>query len=142
MTGFSMRLAGLVLPVLAASCAAAPPPDYSPNYSYVSTAGGGQTLAPDACLAEPADKPPERKSLIGPLTPELGPHLPPGCANAYNLQQMAENKGDLVSGRKMGPASGAVTARAARRYIYGDEAPTGGANPGDLPPPQSSTDTP
>lgn len=131
----------LVVPLAAAAgCAAALPPDYSPGYSYVSTAGGGQTLAPDACLAQSADIPPPRQtSDIGPLTPELGPHIPPGCANAYNLQRIAERQRDLVEGRRMGPGSGAVTARAARRFIYGDEQPTGGANPG--PPPEASVET-
>lgn len=133
------RYFGIALPFMVAACSATAPPDYSPGYSYVASSGGSDVLAPDACLAEPADIPPARRSPSDSLTPELGPHLPPGCANAYNLQLMAERKSDLVKGRKMGPASGAVTARAARRYIYGEEQPQGGANESSTP--EASTQT-
>ena len=43
----------------------------------------------------------------------------PGCANAHNLQRMAERQSDLVRGRPLGAAPAAPTARAAQEYIYG-----------------------
>jgi hypothetical protein len=111
------------------------PQDYSPGYSYVATSSsgseksaGGSVLAPNACLAEPADDDLSAASTDLTIVSGVGTHLPPGCANAYNLQRMAESQRDLVEGRQMGPAAGAPTARAARRYLYGDEAPIGGAN--------------
>jgi len=89
------------------------PPDYSPNYSYVPVASpyeGGRVryvLAPDACLRpDPTDI-------------QLGPRLPPGCANAANLLAMTERKRDVVQGRKLGLAPAAPAARAAQKYIYG-----------------------
>jgi type IV pilus biogenesis protein CpaD/CtpE len=97
-------------------------PDYSPNYSYVNVVrNDGSTkrvLAPDACLtgeASPAD--------------DAGaPRLPPGCANSYNLQRMAERKRDLTHGRPLGPAPGGPAARAAQRYLEGNQQPAlGGA---------------
>ncbi|MDX8534195.1 hypothetical protein RFM41_23645 [Mesorhizobium sp. VK25A] len=109
--------------------------DYSPGYSYVSTDTGGSekgvsgsVLAPNACLAEPADddNPAARTDLT--VVSGVGSHLPSGCANAYNLQRMAESQRDLVEGRRMGAAPAAPTARAARRYLDGEEAPVGGAN--------------
>jgi hypothetical protein len=94
-----------------------PPPDYSPNYTRVSVVSeDGHTkraLVPEACITpddqSPADTGPER--------------LPPGCANNYNLQQMAARKRDLTKGRALGPAPAAPTARAAQRYIDGREQP-------------------
>ena len=68
--------------------------------------------------------------------PFLGPHLPPGCANAHNLQRMAERQGDLVRGRPLGAAPAAPTARAAQEYIYGTKGTLGGGlarTPGTLP---------
>ena len=88
------------------------PPDYSPDYTTVPVVGpNGKTrwvMVPKACLVPDATEP-----------PMLGPHLPPGCANAYNLQRMAERKSDLVRGRALGAAPAAPTARAAQEYIYG-----------------------
>ncbi|TPJ31647.1 hypothetical protein [Mesorhizobium sp. B2-7-2] len=109
--------------------------DYSPGYSYVSTDTGGSqkrvsgsVLAPNACLAEPADddNPAARTDLT--IVSGVGSHLPSGCANAYNLQRMSESQRDLIEGQRMGAAPAAPTARAARRYLDGEEAPTGGAN--------------
>ncbi|MER8604300.1 hypothetical protein NKH48_11085, partial [Mesorhizobium sp. M1233] len=41
---------------------------------------------------------------------------------------MAERQRYRVDGRRMGRAGAAPTARAARRYLDGEEAPIGGAN--------------
>ena len=98
------------------------PPDYSPNYTSVPVvAPNGETrmvLVPIACLVPDATEP-----------PLLGPHLPPGCANAHNLQRMAERKSDLVYGRPLGAAPAAPTARAAQEYIYGAKGTLGGGLP-------------
>ncbi|MFC3691155.1 hypothetical protein [Chenggangzhangella methanolivorans] len=105
-----------------AACAPEAPNAYSPGYSRVTLADGGadgkvrkgydqagrarQTaLLPDACV-----------------TPDTAPdpmYLPSGCANAVNLQQMAEREEDLERGREPGPSMAAPSARAARRYIDG-----------------------
>lgn len=104
------------------------PDDYSPGYSYVATGEGSQKgadssmLVPDACLAAPADGRTKAETRVT-IVKDLGEHLPPGCANAYNLQRMAESQRDLVEGRRMGPAHGAPTARAARKYLYGEDGP-------------------
>jgi hypothetical protein len=122
-------------------CAAAPPypeptvywgtfpQDYSPDYASVPVvAPNGRTryvLVPKACLVPDATEP-----------PFLGPHLPPGCANTYNLQRMAERKSDLVRGRPLGAAPAAPTARAAQEYIYGAKGTLGGglpSGPGTVP---------
>jgi hypothetical protein len=117
------------------------PPDYSPDYTSVPVVGpNGKTrwvLVPKACLVPDATEP-----------PFLGPHLPPGCANTYNLQRMAERKSDLVHGRPLGAAPAAPTARAAQEYIYGTKGTLGGGlprAPGTVPPgpgPQSETEKP
>src|SRR5215472_10923914 len=94
-----------------AACAELPP-DYSPDYSYVPVVASPThpgrvryVLAPNACLTpDPTDW-------------QLGPRLPPGCANAANLLAMTEHKRDVVRGRKLGPAPAAPSARAAQRYI-------------------------
>jgi type IV pilus biogenesis protein CpaD/CtpE len=96
--------------------------DYSPNYSYVNVASNdGRTkrvLAPDACLTGDTSAPVD----AGP------PRLPPGCANNFNLQRMAERKRDLTHGRPLGPAPGEPAARAAQRYLDGNQPPPlGGA---------------
>ena len=100
----------------------AQPPDYSPDYTSVPVvAPNGKTrwvLVPKACLVPDATEP-----------PLLGPHLPPGCANAHNLQRMAEHKSDLVYGRRLGAAPAAPTARAAQEYIYGAKGTLGGGLP-------------
>jgi hypothetical protein len=129
-----------LLPVMVlAGCQHDPKPrqEYVPGYSYVQTDDGGSekgvtqsVLAPNACLAEPADDDatPARTDLT--IVSGVGSHLPSSCANAFNLQRMAESQRDLVEGRRVGPAPAAPTVRAARRYLDGDEAPTGGANSG------------
>ena len=98
------------------------PPDYSPDYTSAPVvAPNGETrsvLVPVACLVPDATEP-----------PLLGPHLPPGCANAHNLQRMAERKSDLVYGRPLGAAPAAPTARAAQEYIYGAKGTLGGGLP-------------
>ncbi|MER8607609.1 hypothetical protein NKH48_28575, partial [Mesorhizobium sp. M1233] len=105
-----------VVPALVlAGCASSPQQrqDYSPGYNYVSTdAGGsekgigGSVLAPDACLAEPADDDNSAAKTNLTIVSGVGSHLPPGCANAFNLQRMSESQRDLVEGRRMGPAAG------------------------------------
>ncbi|WP_048647057.1 hypothetical protein [Nitratireductor soli] len=125
----------LAMPFLALAGCNPAPPDYSPGYSYVAADGfadssktaGGAILVPDACLSDPADPTPSPAATPGTIVPQLGPHLPPGCANAYNLQRMVESERDLVEGRHPGPASAAPTARAARKYLYGKDSPLGGA---------------
>jgi hypothetical protein len=120
-----------------AGCAAAPPypdstvywgtfpqqpPDYSPDYASVPVVDHkGRTryvLVPRACLTPDGTEP-----------QFLGPHLPPGCANAHNLQRMAERQSDLVRGRPLGAAPAAPTARAAQEYIYGTKGTLGGGLP-------------
>ena len=115
------------------------PPDYSPDYASVPVVGpNGRTrwvLVPKACLVPDATEP----TL-------LGPHLPPGCANAHNLLRMAERKSDLVYGRPLGAAPAAPTARAAQEYIYGTKDTLGGGLPRapgtapTAPGPQSETE--
>ncbi|MER9475320.1 hypothetical protein, partial [Mesorhizobium sp. M0520] len=105
-----------VVPALVlAGCASSPQQrqDYSPGYNYVSTdAGGsekgvgGSVLAPDACLAEPADDDNSAAKTNLTIVSGVGSHLPPGCANAFNLQRMSESQRNLVEGRRMGPAAG------------------------------------
>jgi hypothetical protein len=98
------------------------PPDYSPNYSYIPVPAPTAkhpdrveyVLAADACLLPD----PTAATPTGPL-------LPPGCANAYNLQRMADREHDLVEGRKLGRAPAAPSARAAEKYIYGAQGPLG-----------------
>ena len=105
------------------------PLDYSPDYTRVPVVDrNGRTryaLVPKACLSPDPTEP-----LL------MGPHLPPGCANAHNLQRMAEREGDLVQGRPLGAAPAAPTARAAQEYIYGTKGTLGGGLarvPGTLP---------
>ncbi|WP_163266841.1 hypothetical protein [Chelativorans alearense] len=137
----AIRAATLLSVMTAAGCVAAPP-DHSPGYRYVATnsytdigkGGGGSVLVPDACLGEPADNPPLRGATDLTVVPQLGPHLPPGCANAYNLQRMVESERDLIEGRRPGPAPAAPTVRAARRYIDGEEDALGGAHDTGTPP--------
>jgi hypothetical protein len=100
------------------------PPDYSPNYSYIAVPAPTAkhpnrveyVLAADACLL------PDPTAAI-----PTGPLLPAGCANAYNLQRMADREHDLVEGRKLGRAPAAPSARAAEIYIYGGQGPLGAA---------------
>ncbi len=101
---------------------AGPFPEQPPDYTRVPVVTrSGRTryvLVPKACLEPDPTEP-----------PLLGPHLPPGCANAHNLQRMAERQSDLVHGRPLGAAPAAPTARAAQEYIYGTKGTLGGGLP-------------
>jgi len=130
MLRISVPSLGLAAGLALAACAPPPyyavyrfaelPPDYSPDYTYVPVIAPDQrserwVLVPKACL------------LADPTEPiHLGPHLPPGCANAYNLIGMAERKSDLVEGRRLGAAPAAPSARAAQIYLYGEKGPLAG----------------
>ena len=97
------------------------PPDYSHRYTSVAvlTPSGREkrVLVPEACIT------PDKVSEA-----DIGePRIPPGCANNYNIQQMAARKRDLTQGRKLDKAPGAPVARAAQRYLDGKDAPLGGA---------------
>jgi hypothetical protein len=99
------------------------PPDYSPHYTHVKVVNEqGRTksvLAPEACLVDEDARSPA----------QMGERrLPSGCANAYNLQRMAERKRDLTHGRPLGAAPAAPATRAAQKYLDGRDAPAlGGA---------------
>jgi hypothetical protein len=108
---------------------AAQPPDASPDYTYVPIIDPNRpccvqrwVLAPRACLAPDSTEP-----------PLFGPHLPPACANNYNLMRMAARKRDLREGRRLGAAPAAPSARAAQQYIYGGTGPLGGGLAGPSP---------
>ena len=115
--------------VFSAGCVTAMPDqqDYLSGYSYVKSdpaLGAGKSvapavLAPNACLSEAADLDAAAETGLT-VVSGLGAHLPPGCANAYNLQRMVESERDLVAGRRMGPAAAAPVASAARRYLQPD----------------------
>jgi len=114
-----------------------PPPDYSPGYSFIEIVGPNgevkRVLAPDACLTNEEPSP-----------ADLGePRLPLGCANAFNLQRMVEDKRDLVQGRRLGPAPMGPAARAAIHYLNGhqDIAPAGSATAQPPATPNSSAST-
>jgi|GEM_PF-739224 len=95
------------------------PPDYSPGYVRIRTSSyerPGQVrniLVPESCLVPDA------------TDTQFPPRLPPGCANAANLEAMAERESDLVRGRRIGSAPAAPAARAAQNYIYGGSATAG-----------------
>jgi type IV pilus biogenesis protein CpaD/CtpE len=100
----------------------ATPPDYSARYTHVTVMNeqgrAKRVLAPEACLTPDEQSPADTGEA----------RVPPGCANNYNLQRMAERKRDLTQGRRLGPAPAAPASRAAQRYIDGREAPAlGGA---------------
>jgi hypothetical protein len=126
----------LAMALLGLAACARLPPDYSPHYSYIPVASPGRpdrvryVLVPDACLV------PDATDTL------LGPRLPPGCANAYNLERMAERQHDLVEGRQLGPAPALPSARAAQRYIYGPTGPLGAGvgTPGNPVTPTSTTE--
>jgi hypothetical protein len=105
------RVAGSAIALLALAACADLPPDYSPNFAQVPVVspdrGARYQLVPESCLVR------------DPTDTQLGPRLPPGCANNANLLAMVEKKRDLVHGRKLGAAPAAPSARAAQRYIYG-----------------------
>ena len=123
------RVAGPALALLALAACADLPPDYSPNFAQVPVVspdrGVRYGLVPEACLVR------------DPTDTQLGPRLPPGCANNANLAAMVEKKRDVVHGRKLGAAPAAPSARAAQKYIYGTRGPLGGgvgqSNPGVAP---------
>lgn len=107
------------------------PPDYSPRYTHVTVVNErGRTkrvLAPEACLTPDERTPAETATTKVPADPG-GDRVPPGCANNYNLQRMAERKRDLTQGRPLGPAPAAPAARAAQKYLDGRDTPVlGGA---------------
>lgn len=93
------------------------PPSVEQGYS---SGAGGKTrhaLVPKACMQAPDPQRIEADASLPPL----------GCANAYNLQKMAEQKRDLVRGRRLGDAPAAPAARAASNYLNG----TGEKTPGE-----------
>jgi hypothetical protein len=117
------------------ACAPNFPPDYSPEYSYVEVESSHhpgrvhKVLVPDACVT-----PDPTAAIVN------GPLLPPGCANAYNLQRMAEREHDLVKGRKLGRAPAAPSARAAEKYLNGaEQGPLGASAAGTQPAGSPST---
>jgi hypothetical protein len=88
--------------------------------------GAGSTIMPDACA----------------VSDSSSDQLPPGCANAYNLQQMVVNQQDLMRGRRMGPAPAAPAARASNVYLYQQTGiPKPLALPVDAAPPQAPATT-
>jgi hypothetical protein len=105
------RAAGPAIALLALAACADLPPDYSPNFAQVPMVSPDGVvrygLVPEACLVR------------DPTDTQLGPRLPPGCANNANLLVMAEKKRDVVHGRKLSAAPAAPSARAAQKYIYG-----------------------
>ncbi len=106
--------------------------DYSPGYSHVSMKlkkGEETVLVPDACLEAPADSAKPEAGTVHTIVSDTGAHLPPGCANAYNLQRMAERQRDLVEGRRMGSAAAAPSVNAARRYRDGTDERSDGTAP-------------
>jgi hypothetical protein len=114
-----LRLTGCALAALALS-ACAMPPDYSPHYVQVPVVSPDRPhravrheLVPEACL------------VPDPTDTQLGPRLPPGCANNANLLAMVERERDVVHGRKLGRALASPSARAAQKYIYGSRGTLG-----------------
>jgi hypothetical protein len=135
---FPLRLCFVVALLASGGCAQIP--DYSPNYSYVAVPSAKRpgrvdyVMVPEACLRpDPTASEP------------LGPILPPGCANAYNLQRMADREGDLIQGRRLGRAAAGPTVRAAQKYINGGEQEPLGASvgkPGGAATPQEESTQP
>jgi hypothetical protein len=123
------RLPCSAIALLALAACADLPPDYSPNFAQVPVASPNRVarsqLVPESCL------------IPDPTDTQLGPRLPPGCANNANLLAMVEKKRDVVHGRKLGKAPAAPSARAAQRYIYGTRGHLGAgitqSNPGGGP---------
>src|SRR6516225_7083680 len=113
-SGRLARLTGYAIALLALAACAELPPDYSPHFAQAPVVSPTRPdrvvryeLMPEACL------------VPDPTDTQLGPRLPPGCANNANLLTMVEQKRDVVHGRKLGPAPAAPSARAAQRYVYG-----------------------
>jgi hypothetical protein len=103
-------LAGLLL--MTACSQGQLPPEYSPDFVRVPVESEDgkirRVLIPKACL-----KPDETADDV------LGEKIPPGCANNWNLQRMAERKGDLFQGRKLSPAPAGPAVKAAEKYLEG-----------------------
>jgi hypothetical protein len=120
------RVAGSAIALLGLAACADLPPDYSPNFAQVPVVSSDHVvrhrLVPEACLVR------------DPTDTQLGPRLPPGCANNANLLAMVEKKRDLVHGRKLGAAPAAPSARAAQRYIYGTRGQLGAGVGQSIPP--------
>lgn len=125
-----MRSTGLVFAAAAglavAACSSNPPNPYSPGYSRIAVT---DDAAADGRIRKGYDRPGAvRRTALVPdacITPDTGAdplYLPSGCANALNLQQMAERERDLERGQDPGPSMAAPTARAARAYINGEGA--------------------
>jgi hypothetical protein len=113
-SGHFARLTCSAIALLVPAACAELPPDYSPHFVQVPMVSPVRPdrvvryeLVPEACL------------VPDPTDTQLGPRLPPGCANNANLLTMAERKRDVIHGRKLGAAPAAPSARAAQRYIYG-----------------------
>jgi hypothetical protein len=128
MLRFSCKYGWLASLLFVAGCQAQMPPDYSPDYVRVPVASEEypykvkHVLMPKACL----NPDPTADDIFG-------EKIPPGCANAFNLQRMAERKGDLFHGRNPGPAPAAPSVRAAQKYLNGEKVGNsgGGINEGE-----------
>jgi hypothetical protein len=113
-SGFPIAPLAMLLTLLTLAACAELPPDYSPHFVQVPVVSPARPdrvahyeSVPKACL------------VPDPTDTQLGPRLPPGCANNANLLATVERKRDVVHGRKLGAAPAAPSARAAQRYIYG-----------------------
>ena len=127
----SIRLACLGAAAACLSACGELPPDVSPNYVRVPIVSPDAphkvkyVLVPESCITkDPTARTP------------LGETLPIGCANAYNLLRMAERKGDVENGQPLGKASAVKTAKAAQKYLDGDNGTLGAS-----PPAESSSGT-
>jgi hypothetical protein len=128
MLRFTCKIGWLGSLLFVAACQAQLPPDYSPDYVRVPVASEEypnkvkRVLIPKACL----NPDPTADDIFG-------EKIPPGCANAYNLQRMAERKGDLFHGRNLSPAPAAPSVRAAQKYLNGEKnAPKGNSSGGGV----------
>jgi hypothetical protein len=108
------------------ACSVNLPPDVSSDYVRIPIVSSKPphrvryVLVPEACLTH------DQTAKEG-----LGKTLPPGCANAYNLLRMAERKGDVVKGQRLGKAYAVKTAKAAQKYLDGDTGTLGASPPAD-----------
>jgi len=108
----------ILMSLALSGCLPHEPLPYSPNYSRI-------TLADESGAAHKRQTRGARQVQVGVpdacVTPDVAEqplYLPPGCANALNLQLMVERPRDLVQGRQPGAAEAAPAVRAARRYLY------------------------
>lgn len=106
-SSFRLLLAGIAVMTLSAGCA---------------------KHAPVAAAASPC--PPWVDYPADMHSNDPSPYL--GCANRVNLDEMLDDKHDLVAGRKLGPANGERESRAVKAYEEGKTktAPSGGASAG------------